>query len=88
LARGLTGRDVTVEAHRDVYEKEIDAFVRYSPFVSMQKRIGNLAVQSRATAGGVAQANLSVRAARIRRVPAKDAWTRILVKQPITAIAL
>nr|MDA3858730.1 molybdopterin-binding protein [Roseovarius sp.] len=22
---GLTGRDVTVEAHRDVYEKEIDA---------------------------------------------------------------
>ena len=23
---GLTGRDVTVEAHRDVYEKEIDAF--------------------------------------------------------------
>ena len=23
---GLTGRDVSVEAHRDVYEKEIDAF--------------------------------------------------------------
>src|SRR5690606_18593320 len=23
---GLTGRDVTVEAHRDVYDKEIDAF--------------------------------------------------------------
>ena len=23
---GLTGRDVTVEAHRDLYEKEIDAF--------------------------------------------------------------
>ena len=23
---GLTGRDVTVEAHRDVYEKEIEAF--------------------------------------------------------------
>ena len=23
---GLTGRDVTVEAHRKVYEKEIDAF--------------------------------------------------------------
>ena len=25
---GLTGRDVTVEAHRDVYEKEIDAAMR------------------------------------------------------------
>ena len=23
---GLTGRDVTVEAHREIYEKEIDAF--------------------------------------------------------------
>ncbi len=50
---GLTGRDVTVEAHRDVYEKEIDAFGTVFTHVSMAK-IGTSAVQSRAT-GGVAQ---------------------------------
>ena len=49
---GLTGRDVTVEAHRDVYEKEIDAFGIVFTIVSMQK-IGTSAIQSRAT-GGVA----------------------------------
>ena len=49
---GLTGRDVTVEAHRDVYEKEIDAFGTVFTMVSMAK-IGTSAVQSRAT-GGVA----------------------------------
>ena len=47
---GLTGRDVTVEAHRDVYEKEIDAFGTLFTMVSFQK-IGTSAVQSRATAG-------------------------------------
>lgn len=47
---GLTGRDVTVEAHRDVYEKEIDAFGVVFTMVSLQK-IGTSAVQSRATAG-------------------------------------
>lgn len=49
---GLTGRDVTVEAHRDVYEKEIEAFGTVFTWVSMQK-IGTSAVQSRAC-GGVA----------------------------------
>ena len=49
---GLTGRDVTVEAHRAVYEKEIEAFGTVFTIVSMQK-IGTSAVQSRAT-GGVA----------------------------------
>ena len=49
---GLTGRDVTVEAHRDVYEKEIDAFGTVFTMISMGK-IGTSAVQSRAT-GGVA----------------------------------
>ena len=49
---GLTGRDVTVEAHRDVYEKEIEAFATVFTMVSMSK-IGTSAVQSRAT-GGVA----------------------------------
>ena len=47
---GLTGRDVTVEAHRDVYEKEIDAFGTVFTIVSMQK-IGTSAIQSRSTAG-------------------------------------
>jgi molybdenum cofactor biosynthesis protein B len=47
---GLTGRDVTVEAHRDVYEKEIDAFGTMFTLVSM-KKIGTSAMQSRACAG-------------------------------------
>ncbi len=59
---GLTGRDVTVEAHRDVYEKEIEAFGTVFTLVSMQK-IGTSAVQSRATGGGGAR-HLSVCAAR------------------------
>ena len=50
---GLTGRDVTVEAHREVYEKEIEAFGTVFAMVSMGK-IGTSAVQSRAC-GGVAR---------------------------------
>ena len=49
---GLTGRDITVEAHRDVYEKEIDAFSTYFTLISAEK-IGTSAIQSRAC-GGVA----------------------------------
>ncbi|NDU99510.1 molybdenum cofactor biosynthesis protein B [Pseudoroseicyclus tamaricis] len=49
---GLTGRDVTVEAHRAVYEKEIDAFSTLFTMISFEK-IGTSAVQSRAC-GGVA----------------------------------
>ena len=47
---GLTGRDVTVEAHRDVYDKEIDAFGTLFTMISFGK-IGTSAVQGRATAG-------------------------------------
>lgn len=47
---GLTGRDVTVEAHRDVYEKEIEAFGVIFAMISFRK-IGTSAVQSRACAG-------------------------------------
>ncbi|TVQ57194.1 MAG: molybdenum cofactor biosynthesis protein, partial [Rhodobacteraceae bacterium] len=47
---GLTGRDVTVEAHRLVYEKEIDAFSTLFTMISFQK-IGTSAIQSRACAG-------------------------------------
>ncbi len=75
---GLTGRDVTVEAHRDVYEKEIDAFGTVFTMVSMQK-IGTSAVQSRAT-GGVANGTY------LFALPGspgacKDAWDEILILQ-------
>ena len=75
---GLTGRDVTVEAHRDVYEKEIDAFGTVFTMVSMQK-IGTSAVQSRATAGvagGTYLFSLPGRPGACR-----DAWDEILLKQ-------
>lgn len=75
---GLTGRDVTVEAHRDVYEKEIDAFGTVFTIASMQK-IGTSAVQSRAT-GGVAGGTY------LFALPGssgacRDAWDEILGKQ-------
>ncbi|WP_071674492.1 molybdenum cofactor biosynthesis protein B [Nioella nitratireducens] len=72
---GLTGRDVTVEAHRDVYEKEIEAFATVFTMVSYQK-IGTSAVQSRAT-GGVSNGTY------LFALPGssgacKDAWDEIL----------
>jgi molybdenum cofactor biosynthesis protein B len=75
---GLTGRDVTVEAHRDVYEKEIEAFGTVFTIVSMQK-IGTSAVQSRAT-GGVANGTY------LFALPGspgacRDAWDEILARQ-------
>ena len=75
---GLTGRDVTVEAHRDVYEKEIDAFGTIFTIVSMNK-IGTSAVQSRAT-GGVSNGTY------LFALPGspgacKDAWDEILLRQ-------
>lgn len=75
---GLTGRDVTVEAHRDIYEKEIDAFGTVFTWVSMQK-IGTSAVQSRAT-GGVANGTYMF-ALPGSPGACKDAWDEILVKQ-------
>jgi molybdenum cofactor biosynthesis protein B len=47
---GLTGRDVTVEAHEDVYEKAIPAFGTLFTLISYEK-IGTSAIQSRACAG-------------------------------------
>ncbi|MEX3017806.1 molybdenum cofactor biosynthesis protein B [Gymnodinialimonas hymeniacidonis] len=75
---GLTGRDVTVEAHRDVYEKEVDAFGTVFTHVSMAK-IGTSAVQSRAT-GGVSNGTY------LFALPGssgacKDAWDEILAYQ-------
>jgi molybdenum cofactor biosynthesis protein B len=75
---GLTGRDVTVEAHRDVYEKEIDAFGTVFTIVSMQK-IGTSAVQSRATAGVAGGTYLFA----LPGSPGacRDAWDEILAHQ-------
>ena len=75
---GLTGRDVTVEAHRKVYEKEIDAFSSVFTTVSMAK-IGTSALQSRAC-GGVASGTY------LFALPGspsacRDAWEEILVFQ-------
>jgi molybdenum cofactor biosynthesis protein B len=75
---GLTGRDVTVEAHRDVYEKEIDAFATVFAMISFGK-IGTSAVQSRAC-GGVANGTY------LFALPGspgacKDGWDEILVHQ-------
>ena len=75
---GLTGRDVTVEAHRDVYEKQIDAFGTVFTMISMQK-IGTSAVQSRTTAGVAGGTYLFA----LPGSPGacRDAWDEILVKQ-------
>jgi molybdopterin adenylyltransferase len=75
---GLTGRDVTVEAHRDVYEKEIEAFGTVFTLVSMQK-IGTSAVQSRACAGVAGGTYLFA----LPGSPGacRDAWDEILVWQ-------
>ena len=47
---GLTGHDVTVEAMRPLFEKEIDGFSALFHTISFQK-IGTSTIQSRATAG-------------------------------------
>ena len=75
---GLTGRDVSVEAHRDVYEKEVDAFGTVFTIVSLRK-IGTSAVQSRATAGVAGGKYLFA----LPGSPGacRDAWDEILVKQ-------
>ncbi|MGB0902307.1 molybdenum cofactor biosynthesis protein B [Halocynthiibacter sp.] len=75
---GLTGRDVTVEAHRDIYEKEIEAFGTLFTMVSI-KKIGTSAVQSRAT-GGVCKGTY------LFALPGspgacKDGWDEILQHQ-------
>ena len=75
---GLTGRDVTPEAFKSVYEKEIDGFSAVFHAVSFAK-IGTSTIQSRATAG-VAHGKY------IFALPGspgacKDGWDEILVHQ-------
>ncbi len=75
---GLTGRDVTVEAHKSVYEKEIVAFETMFSIISM-KKIGTSAIQSRACAGVASGTFLFA----LPGSPSacKDAWDEILLFQ-------
>ena len=75
---GLTGRDITPEAVRPLFEKEIDGFSVVMHLISFQK-IGTSTVQSRSLAG-VANATY------IFCLPGspgacRDAWDEILVHQ-------
>ncbi len=75
---GLTGRDITVEAHRDVYEKEIEAFGTLFTMISFPK-IGTAVTQSRACAGVAGGTYLFA----LPGSPGacKDGWDDILVHQ-------
>jgi molybdenum cofactor biosynthesis protein B len=75
---GLTGRDVTVEAHRQVYDKEVEAFATLFTLISFQK-IGTSAIQSRACAGVAAGKYLFA----LPGSPGacRDAWDEILKPQ-------
>lgn len=75
---GLTGRDVTVEAHKAVYEKEIDGFATVFHMISYPK-IGTSTVQSRACAGVAAGTYLFA----LPGSPGacKDGWDGILSMQ-------
>ena len=75
---GLTGRDVTVEAHSELYEKRINAFEILFTKVSLET-IGMSAIQSRACAGVVSGTFLFA----LPGSPSacKDAWDKILCKQ-------
>src|SRR5689334_12599968 len=75
---GVTGRDVTPEAFRAVYEKEIEGFGELFRSISF-KHVGVSTIQSRATAG-VAKGKY------LFALPGspgacKDAWDEILVYQ-------
>ncbi len=72
---GLTGRDVTPEAFRTVYEKEIEGFGELFRALSYEK-IGTSTIQSRAT-GGVA-GNTFLFALPGSPGACKDGWEGIL----------
>ncbi len=75
---GFTGRDVTPEALRPLFEKEIDGFSTVFHMISFQK-VGTSTIQSRACAG-------LARGTYIFCLPGspgacRDAWNGILVHQ-------
>lgn len=75
---GLTGRDVTVEAHKAVYEKEIEGFAVAFHMISWEK-IRTSTIQSRACAGVAGGTYLFA----LPGSPGacKDGWDGILVHQ-------
>lgn len=75
---GLTGRDITVEAVKPLYDKEIDGFSALFHMVSFQK-VGTSTVQSRACAGLVN--NTLVFSLPGSSGGVKDGWDEILVWQ-------
>jgi molybdenum cofactor biosynthesis protein B len=72
---GLTGRDITVEAFRSVFEKEIDGFSVIFHQVSMES-VGTSTVQSRACAGVASGTYLFALPGSTGAV--KDGWDHIL----------
>ena len=75
---GLTGRDVTVEAHEAVYEKAVPAFGMLFTMLSYEK-VGTSAVQSARLRRGGGR-HLSLRAAGSPGA-CRDAWDGILAAQ-------
>lgn len=75
---GLTGRDVTPEAFRAVFDKEIEGFGEMFRFLSFQK-IGTSTLQSRALAGVAGGTYLFA----LPGSPSacKDAWDDLLAHQ-------
>lgn len=75
---GLTGRDVTVEAHKSVYEKEVDGFAAVFHMISYAK-IATSTIQSRACAGVAGGTYLFA----LPGSPGacKDGWDEILAHQ-------
>jgi molybdenum cofactor biosynthesis protein B len=72
---GLTGRDVTVEAFKSVFEKEIDGFSVTFHQVSMES-VGTSTIQSRACAGVAGGTYLFALPGSTGAV--KDGWDHIL----------
>jgi molybdenum cofactor biosynthesis protein B len=72
---GLTGRDITVEAFKSVFEKEIDGFSVIFHQVSMQS-VGTSTIQSRACAGVARGTYLFAMPGSTGAV--KDGWDHIL----------
>src|SRR6476661_254651 len=75
---GLTGRDVTVEAFRSVFDKEIDGFSVLFHQISYEK-VGTSTIQSRACAGVAKGTYLFALPGSPGAV--KDGWDHILKAQ-------
>jgi len=75
---GLTGRDVTPEAFKQIYDKEIEGFGELFRWLSF-KHVGTSTIQSRATAG-VAKGKYLF-ALPGSTSACRDAWDEILVHQ-------